>query len=156
VTQRDRDEATKWLYGAHLERWDLNGDPADRLAELLARVRADAESAMLLAAADIAREHLKRTSSPPMTIDWQEMISAIEALQSSDAAAALARRDAETRLEAANHVWELMYKAAWLGGAKSHKMDCICTGCEKLREAGNYVNALTRQLDEAKAPKDAR
>jgi len=122
-----------------------------------------AQSAMLLAAADLVAScpnELCETklhglkAKPTESID--DLARRIRWLTSSDAAAALAQRDAETRLEAANHVWELMYKAAWLGGAKSHKMDCICTGCEKLREAGNYVNALTRQLDEAKAPKDAR
>jgi hypothetical protein len=113
-----------------------------------------AQSAMLLAAADaayIAVSTLIKNHDSEYALDEDDAGNvaekAILALQSSDAAAALARRDAETRLEAANHVWELMYKAAWLGGAKSHKMDCICTGCEKLREAGNYVNALTRQLE---------
>jgi hypothetical protein len=146
VTQHDRDAATKWLYGAHLERWDLNGDPVDRLAELLARVRAEAEAAMLLAAAaqceslgnllKHAHEIATEQAKPGLSMQRNVVLvlrDAIKALQSSDAAAALARRDAETRL---NEAKNLQYK--------------------NYVEVSKRIAELTRQLDEAKAPKEGR
>jgi hypothetical protein len=130
------------LYGAHLEHWDLNGDPADRLAELLARVRAEAEAAMLLAAADAAGEEARQyywSDDPDErhrdTIE-DAVAKVVQALASSDAADALARRDAETRLDEAD--WWI--KTFGLAG-------------DVFDMANSRIAGLTSQLDEAKAPK---
>jgi hypothetical protein len=94
------------------------------VGELLARTRAEAEAAMLLAAADaayIAVSTLIKNHDSEYALDEDDAGNvaekAILALQSSDAATALARRDAETRLDEAKW-WLVAVDPAYRNGYK--------------------------------------
>jgi len=123
------------------------------VGELLARTRAEAEAAMLLAAADaayIAVSTLIKNHDSEYALDEDDAGNvaekAILALQSSDAAAALARRDAETRLKAKREAFGYI-----LANVTSQ-----ATWYTLVTDAIRDIDAHTRQLDEAKAPKEGR
>jgi len=197
-----------------------SGDPDDDLAvlsrqflralERVERIRAEAEAAILLAAADrceawAIKNYMDDFGSFVARNVAVNLRDEIKALQSSDAAAALARRDAETRREAAkardaayaerdklvcalsklfpsslerhpdtDTTWENDWR--WIvfidlpsGQATWHIHDSELGMFDHLPrftgrkwdghttpEKYERLAALTRQLDEAKAPKDAR
>ena len=195
-----------------------SGDPDDDLAvlsrqflralERVERIRAEAEAAILLAAADrceawAIKNYMDDFGSFVARNVAVNLRDEIKALQSSDAAAALARRDAETRREAAkardaayaerdklvcalsklfpsslerhpdtDTTWENDWR--WIvfidlpsGQATWHIHDSELGMFDHLPrftgrkwdghttpEKYERLAALTRQLDEAKAPKD--
>ena len=201
--QTDRETARQWLKNQLLSSANAIPSEVNGLAELLARARADAEAAILLAAAKVAEDLVWDDDGETIHTVALAAKKRIEALRSSDAAAALARRDAETRREAAkardaayaerdklvcalsklfpsslerhpdtDTTWENDWR--WIvfidlpsGQATWHIHDSELGMFDHLPrftgrkwdghttpEKYERLAALTRQLDEAKAPKD--
>jgi hypothetical protein len=131
-----------------------------------------AQAAMLLAAADAAGEEARQyywSDDPDErhrdTIE-DAVAKVVQALTSFDAAAALARRDAETRLDEVRtwHKWLETMAFHYRGvlpvtrWGKPDGADALTRNAliqDVMGKADERFNALTRQLDEAKAPKDA-
>ena len=120
------------------------------IALAIARTRAEAEAAMLLAAAALTHKRCITDGHDDYAVHHAlfSLEQGIQRLISSDAAAALARRDAETRLDE----WRRVKGLGETDGVKSLEdwaTDFIIWRDER-------IESLTRQLDEAKAPKEGR
>lgn len=132
-----------------------SGDPDDDLAvlsrqflralERVERIRAEAEAAILLAAADrceawAIKNYMDDFGSFVARNVAVNLRDEIKALQSPDAAAALTRRDAETRLDEGLTWFE--HVISYLKPAANSWDDCDHTTWAK-----NRMDTLTRQLE---------
>jgi len=127
---------------------DPQDHPHTTTTEALCKYIREREAAAVAA----AREEAARLCESLMTANHgiedchEEDAKAIRALTSSDAAAALARRDAETRLKAKREAFGYI-----LANVTSQ-----ATWYTLVTDAIRDIDAHTRQLDEAKAPKEGR
>ena len=141
ITQRDRDEARELI---PLEASCYISE--DKLALALARIRADAEAAILLAAADAALDALSVYDG--VSGAQRKVKLAIEALQSSDAAAALRRHDASRgesyKADLMSDLRDIPFAIEYLRAAKTDSPEAFEVALRDLTAALARRDAETR------------